>query len=375
MTAYFDNNATTAIAPESLEAMWPFLRDHYGNPSSPHAYARKPAMAIASAREQVAALIGAPSQSVVFTSGGTESNAMAIHAALAARPARRDVIFSGVEHAAVWGWRPRLEAQGFRVHVVPVKKSGELDLDYLARTLSPDVALVSVMLANNETGIIYPIQQITAMAHAAGARVHTDAVQAAGKISMSLVELGVDYAAVCGHKCHAVKGIGALYVRDAHGFEPLMFGGEQESGRRPGTESVPQIVSFGAAAALVRSLPEDLGARRDELERWLASTFPGVIIAGKNQPRLPNTTLALFPGIETEPLLALLDMHGVACSSGSACASGAHEPSHVLAAMKLDHIRAAVVRISSSRYTTSEDDAKLRYALQASITQLTSSNR
>lgn len=368
--SYFDNNATTAIAPEVLDAMMPFLCEHYGNPSSPHSFARKPAMAIASARERVAALVDVPPASVVFTSGGTESNAMAIHAALAAQPERREIIFSAVEHAAIWGWRERLSAQGYLVHVVPVNRDGALDMDFLRTKLTKRVAVVSVMLANNETGVLFPVGEVTEMAHTVGALVHTDAVQSVGKTSVSLSRLGVDYAAICGHKLHAIKGIGVLYVRNSKGFSPLMLGGEQEAGLRPGTESVASIVSLGAAAELARVSPPDLAGLRDSFERWLQTTFPGVLIAGKNQPRLPNTTLALFPGIETEPLLALLDMHGVACSSGSACASGAHEPSHVLKAMGLDHELSAVVRISSSRYTTSHDYDRLREALRKSIAQL-----
>ena len=368
--SYFDNNATTALAPEVLETMLPYLREHYGNPSSPHGFARKPAMAVAKAREQVAALVDVPPASIVFTSGGTESNALAIHAALAAQPARKEVVFTAVEHVSVLGWQKRLMERGYRVHVVPVNRDGALNLDHLKSLLSDKVALVSVMLANNETGIMYPLQQIANLAHAAGARVHTDAAQAAGKISMSLSGLGVDYATICGHKFHAMKGIGALYLRDNHCLSPMMAGGEQEGGIRPGTEPVALMVSLGVAAELARNKPSATAPLRDEFEAWLAQKSPGVIIAGQNQPRLPNTTLALFPDIETEPLLALLDMNGIACSSGSACASGAHEPSHVLAAMGLDTLNAATVRISASRYTTAEDYARLREALRRALGQL-----
>lgn len=368
---YFDNNATTALAPEVLDAMLPYLREHYGNPSSPHAFARKPALAVAKAREQVADLLSVPTASVVFTSGGTESNALAIHAALTAQPERKEVVFSSVEHVSALGWQKRLAVQGYRVHVVPVNRDGALDLDHLKRLLSEKVALVSVMLANNETGVVYPLQEIAGLAHAVGARVHTDAAQAAGKISMSPSGLGVDYATICGHKFHAMKGIGAIYLRDTHGLSPLMAGGGQEAGIRPGTEPVALMVSLGAAAELARTQPlVGTEVLRDEFEAWLMDEFPGVMVVGQHQSRLPNTTLALFPGIETEPLLALLDMSGIACSSGSACASGAHEPSHVLAAMGLGARTTATVRISASRYTTAEDYARLRDALRGAVRQL-----
>ena len=369
-SVYFDNNATTAIAPEVFEAMLPYLRDHFGNPSSPHGYARKPAMAIANAREQVARLVGVDASSIFFTSGGTEGNAMAIHAALAARPGRTDIIFSAVEHAAVWGWRKQLASQGYTIRIAGVSRNGSLDLDHFHSLITSNTALVCIMLANNETGIIYPVKQIAASAHEAGALVHTDAVQAIGKISVDLRELDVDFATIGGHKFHAAKGIGALYIRDPKNFSPIMYGGEQEAGVRPGTEAVSSIVSLGAAADLARREEPGISARRDNFEQWLMATFPGVIIAGQGEPRLPNTTLAFFPNVETEPLLALLDMNGVACSSGSACASGAHEPSHVIAAMGLSAKNVAIVRISASRYTTDEDYHRLREALVKSVAHL-----
>ncbi len=364
--------------------------------------ARTPALAVKKAREQVAGLWSVPSSSLVFTSGGTESNAMAIHAALAARPERREVVFSAVEHAAVWGWRARLEKKGHTINIAPVNRDGALDLDQLASLITERTALVCLMLANNETGVVYPVHEVAKLTREVGAWLHTDAVQAAGKIpfhsgdiegmsavtesghglpdgiitAMSPLGAGVDSAAICGNKFHAIKGIGALFIRDTAGFSPLLLGGEQEGGLRPGTEAVPSIVSLGAAAAeatewLKGGGADEMRTRRDGFEDWLLEMFPDAIIAGKNQPRLPNTTLAIFPGIETEPLLALLDMAGVACSSGSACASGAHEPSHVLAAMGLDQPQpAAVIRISSSRFTTDEDYARLREALRHAVTKL-----
>ncbi|HMP90946.1 MAG TPA: aminotransferase class V-fold PLP-dependent enzyme [Kiritimatiellia bacterium] len=372
---YFDNNATTAVADTVLNAMLPYLREHYGNPSSPHGFARAPAMAISRSREQLADLLGAEPSHFIFTSGGTEGNAAAVLGSLQASSPRNEVVFSAVEHVSVMAWCDRLIEQGFKVHIAPVNRDGNLDLDMLAGLLNERTALVSVMMANNETGILYPVNKIADMAHAVGALVHTDAAQSAGKIPVNFRALGVDFATVCGHKFHAVKGIGALYIRDAKKFRPLMLGGEQEFGRRPGTEPVPSIVALGAAATLAKSwLTGENSSRqqkaRDELESWLVSSIPRAIIAGQKAPRLPNTTMALISGVETEPLLALLDMAGVAASSGSACASGAHEPSRVLAAMGADVTNNAVIRISSSRFTRDEDFEYLRTALAGSVRRL-----
>jgi len=372
---YFDNNATTAVAPEVVEAMLPYLREFYGNPSSPHRFARGPAVAVAKARDQVARLVNAPADSLVFTSGGTESNAMAINDALARDPSRTEVILSAVEHASVWAWRERLVVRGVRVHVIPVDRNGVLDLGALEEFLSPRTALVSVMMANNETGVIYPVKKIAELAHRAGALMHTDVVQAAGKIPISLADSGVDYAAICGHKYHAVKGIGVMYTRRTDNFSPVMLGGEQEFGRRPGTEPVASAVAMGkaselAGAWLAESSDQALAAMRDSFEDWLAGAISDAVIAGRGGDRLPNTTLVLIPGVETEPLLAMLDMEGLACSSGSACASGAHEPSHVLKAMGYSESFGAVLRISSSRYTTASEYQHLREVLPAVVDKL-----
>ncbi len=353
---YFDNNATTRPAPEVVAAMLPFFQQDYGNPSSPHSGARAPALALDDARRRLARLIGAPDPArLVFTSGGTESNAAALHAALAARPDRREVVFSAVEHASVIGWRQRLVARGYRVHRIPVHRDGSLDGETLDRVITDNTALVSVMLANNETGVIYPVQDVARRARAVGALVHTDAAQAVGKIPVNVNALGVDYATVCGHKFHAPKGVGALYIKTASGAEALMAGGGQEGGLRPGTEPVPLIAGLGVASALAGEwLAGDGGRemqdRRDAFEADLLARCPGAVIAGHQQLRLPNTSLVLLPGQETETLLARLDMAGICVSSGSACASGAHEPSHVLAAMGVDASRWGVVRISASRF-------------------------
>lgn len=374
---YFDNNATTAVSPPVLEATLPYLQTHFGNPSSPHGFSRAPALAIAHARLQLANLLQVPESTIYFTSGGTESNAMALHAALAANPSRRDIIISAVEHASIWAWQREWARRGYQIHVIPLLPDGDVDLTAYARLLSTQTALVSVMLANNETGIVYPVQKMVEMAHQEKALFHTDAVQAVGKIPVDLSALRVDYASVCGHKFHAMKGIGCLYIRKTAGFSPMLLGGEQEAGIRPGTEPVAQIVSLGAAAAsadawLMERGYEGMEARRDEFEEWLIKTIPGVTILGKTRPRLPNTTHCLIDGIETEPLLALLDMSGIACSSGSACASGAHEPSHVLTAMGVSDRQAAVLRISASRFTAADEYEQLKNALSDAVKKLRS---
>lgn len=372
---YFDHNATTPVAPAVVEAMWPFLHREFGNPSSPHRFARKPAMAVAKAREQVAYLCGAPApRHIVFTSGGTESNALALHAALAERKGRDHILISAVEHVSVLGWRSRWEAQGYTVQVIPVDGSGRLDLSVMANALSDRTALVSVMLANNESGHLYPVAELAAMAHRVGALIHTDASQAIGKIPVDLTALGVDYAAGCGHKYNAIKGIGFLYCAEPSSMSPFMVGGEQEMGVRPGTESVPGIVALGAASELARgwlasTAPIAMARRREAFENWVTTSLAGTEIVGRNEPRLPNTTLLLVEGVETEPLLALLDLDGIACSSGSACASGAHEPSHVLAALGKADGR-AVVRVSAGRDTTDADYQRLQIVMSDSISRL-----
>jgi len=372
---YFDNNATTALSAPVLEATLPYLQTHFGNPSSPHSLSRAPALAIAKARLQLANLLQIPESTMFFTSGGTESNAMALHAALAAKPSRREIIISAVEHASVWAWQKEWTRNGYTVHVIPLLPDGDVDLLAYARLLSTQTALVSVMLANNETGIIYPVQKLAEMAHQEKALFHTDASQAVGKIPVDLSTLKVDYASVCGHKFHAMKGIGCLYVRKSAGFSPMLLGGEQEAGIRPGTEPVAQIVSLGAAAAsadawLMERGYEAMEAQRDAFEQWLVKNISGVMILGHARPRLPNTTQCLIDDIETEPLLALLDMGGVACSSGSACASGVHEPSHVLTAMGVGDRKAAVVRISASRFTAPDEYEQLKAALADAVKKL-----
>lgn len=372
---YLDNNATTPLTPDVLEATLPYLKDSFGNPSSPYELGRSAALAVDNARRQTARLIGVDPDRIIFTSGGTESNALALLGSLPGLKPRNEVILSAVEHASLWAWRERLAGMGYTVHVAPVDALGDLDLVALSDLLNDRTALITVMVANNETGIIYPIKKVVELAHAVGAKVHTDAVQAVGKVPINLYEIGVDYASVCGHKYHGNKGIGCLYIRDPDGFSPMLYGGEQEFGRRPGTEPVSSIVSLGAASATAIEWqrgrgPGELVSMRDDFESRLEAVVKDIVVVGRGQPRLPNTSLLLIPGIETEPLLALLDMEGIACSSGSACASGAHEPSHVLKAMQLASDGVAVLRVSSSRLTKRGDYNRLLEILPGLIQRL-----
>jgi cysteine desulfurase len=300
---------------------------------------------------------------------------MAISDALTRDASRNEVVMSAVEHASVWAWRERLAARGVNVRVVPVDRDGKINISELEKSISDRTALVSVMLANNETGILYPVKIITELAHRFGALMHTDAVQAVGKVPVDLNGLGVDYATICGHKYHACKGIGALYTKKHRDFSTLAPGGEQEYGRRPGTEPVALIAGLGEASKLAKNWlvsggVEKMLAMRDSFESWLRDSISDSRVIGRDEFRLPNTTQALIPGVETEPLLAMLDMEGIACSSGSACSSGAHEPSHVLRAMGISDRDGAVVRVSASRFTTESDYQRLREALTGVVKKL-----
>lgn len=348
---YLDNNATTRLDPDVLEAMLPFLTDEYANPSSPYSFARKPALAIARAREQVARLVGAEPEEIHFTSGGTESNNMALESA--ARTGRA-IVVSAVEHASVRNAAQRIRDTMGYGGTFPVDTDGG---PLLSETSLPAGGCLAAMWANNETGVIFPVQELARRARAANLLFHVDAIQAAGKIPVDLARSGADTAALSAHKLHGPKGVGALFVRCGVALRPLLAGGDQEQGLRPGTESVAGIVGFGAAAerALHHLADMDRVVRplRDELEQRLQAVIPGLVIAGRASPRLPNTSMLLVPGCETEVVLALLDMDGLCVSSGSACAAGAQEPSPVLRAMGLlDASPAATIRVSLSRLTT-----------------------
>ncbi len=359
MRAYLDYNATTPVDPRALEAMLPFLRGEFGNPSSLHWFGQRSRAAVEEARERVARLVGAEPAEIVFTASGSESDNMALRGVAAkAKPSRRTLVTSAIEHHAVLNAAKALRDEGWRLAVVGVGEDGSLDFADLDARLDQTSALVSVMLANNETGVVQPFAEVARLAHARGAIVHCDAVQAAGKIPIDVRALDVDLLTLSAHKLYGPKGIGCLYVRRGTPMAPLVRGGGQERNRRAGTENVPGIAGFGAAATLaLESLAADaarLCALRDRLETRLLAC-PGARRNGA-EPRLPNTANVSFEGTEAENLLIALDLEGVAVSTGAACAAGAVEPSHVLRAMGLPPERVqSSLRLSLGRPTTEEE--------------------
>ena len=356
---YLDNNATTPLAPGVLAAMEDCLRQCYGNPSSMHRVGASAKHRLAKARAEVAALIGAAPAEIVFVSGATEANHTAILGALAARPDRRHVVVSAVEHPSQLLLLRHLESKGVRVTYLKVDGEGRLDLDQLTSAIQDDTALVSLMWANNETGVLFPIAEAAAIAKSRGALFHADAVQAAGKVAIDLRQAPVDLLSISGHKLHAAKGVGALYVRKGLKLPPLFFG-HQERGRRGGTENLPAIVGFGVAAelaaqALVKDLP-GIAILRDRLEQGLARCLPQSRVNGIGAPRLANTCSIRFATVDAEIVLDRLDEAGVCASSGSACTAGGTEPSHVLLAMGQSHEAAlASVRFSLSRFNSAAE--------------------
>jgi cysteine desulfurase len=354
---YLDNNATTKVDPEVLKTMLPYLTEFYGNPSSMHAFGGRVGKAVKQARERVAALLGAEASEIIFTSCGSEGNNTAIRAALATLPERKHIITTAVEHPAVLNVCKQLEKQGYAVTYLSVDRRGQLDLMELEAAITGNTALVTVMYANNETGTVFPIEQIGAVAKEYGAVFHVDAVQAVGKIPLNLKDSTIDLLTLSGHKLHAPKGVGALYVRRGFRFRPLLVGGHQERGRRAGTENVAGIVALGRAAELEGLHLEEVTKRerklRDRLEKGLLQAIPDCEVNGDPKNRLPNTTNIGFKYIEGEAILLSLDKYGICASSGSACTSGSLEPSHVLQAMGLPYtILHGSIRFSLSRYTT-----------------------
>ena len=348
---YLDNNATTPVAPEVLEAMEPWLRGDFGNPSSGYRLGRAAAAAIETARGQVASLAGCQPDEWIFTSGGTESINTAFHSALAIDPSKRHIVTSEVEHSATLRLCEHLAAGGFEITRLPVDAFGQIDLDQLASAIRPDTALVSLLWANNETGVLWPLEKIASVVQKTRAVLHIDAVQAFGKIPLRLEGLGVHFMSFSGHKLHAPKGVGGLYANRRIPFTPLLRG-PQENARRGGTQNVPGIVAFGKAAEVAGNSPCD-PALRDRLENTLLAEIPGTMVNGDRAHRLPNTTNLSFDGIESEAALILLDERGVCCSAGSSCATGSGKPSHVLKAMGLTDAQAkSSLRLSLSRITT-----------------------
>ena len=371
---YLDNNATTRIDEEVVATMLPYLTTYYGNPSSMHKFGGQVSKAVKTAREQVASLLGANDSEIVFTSCGTEGDNAAIKAALLAQPNKRHLITTQVEHPAVLNPFKQLEKQGYTVTYLSVNSQGQLDLDELQASLTGNTALVSLMYANNETGVIFPVEQIGQMVKEYGAIFHVDAVQAVGKIPLNMKNSTVDLLALSGHKIHGPKGIGALYVRRGTKFRPFLVGGHQERGRRGGTENVPGIVALGKAAELARQhLPniEQERKLRDRLEEGILSTIPHTVVNGHPTQRLPNTSNIGFKYIEGEAILLYLDRQGICASSGSACTSGSLEPSHVLTAMGLPYsVLHGSIRFSLSRYTTSTEIDRVLEVLPGIIDRL-----
>jgi cysteine desulfurase len=359
-TIYLDNNATTKVADEVIEAMKPYLSELYGNPSSMHTFGGQVARKIRDARENVAALLGCESSEIFFTSGGTESDNAAINGTLAAMPNKRTVITTRVEHPAVLATCRELQNRGYTVIELGVDNNGMLNLDELHRSINDDTALVTIMYANNETGVLFPIDEIARVVKEKGAVFHTDAVQVIGKIPLNLSETPIDLLSLSGHKLHAPKGIGVLYVRKGTRIAPFMFGGHQEAGRRPGTENVPGIIALGKACEMAgRNIEEEnsqVRKLRDKLENEILASCPDCRLNGDKKNRLPNTSNISFEYIEGEAILLMLDRYGICASSGSACTSGSLEPSHVLRAMGVPFTAAhGSVRFSLSRYNTEKE--------------------
>jgi cysteine desulfurase len=357
---YVDNNATTQVAPEVLEEMLPYFNEFYGNPSSMHTFGGMVEHKIVEARERLADLLGASPDEIIFTSCGTESDSTAIRAAILSNPDKKHILTSRVEHPAVKNLFEYLSKNGYRVTFVPVDRKGRLDLDYLYKNLGEDTAIVSVMWANNESGVIFPIEEIGGVLKEKGIVFHTDAVQAVGKIPIDLNNVDVDMFSLSGHKFHGPKGVGALYVRKGTKYSPFLIGGHQEKGRRGGTENVASIIGLGKASELAAANLSDENIRvkrlRDKLEAELLNRIPNSIVNGDRDNRLPNTTSIAFEYVEGEAILLMMDEFGICASSGSACTSGSLEPSHVLRAMGVPFTAAhGSIRFSLSIYNTEEE--------------------
>lgn len=373
---YLDNNATTRVDPAVVEAMLPYFTEQFGNPSSLHSFGNKVGLALKQARQSIQALLGAEFDSeIVFTSCGTESDSTAILSALRAQPERKEIITTTVEHPAVLTLCDQLASEGYTVHKLPVDGKGRLDLAEYASLLSDNVAVVSVMWANNETGTFFPVEEMARMAEEAGVMFHTDAVQAVGKIPINLKDSSIHMLSLSGHKLHAPKGVGVLYLKRGTRFRPLLRGGHQERGRRAGTENSAGIVALGKAAELAMQFMEHenthVRALRDKLEQGILAAVPHSFVTGDPDNRLPNTANIAFEYIEGEAILLLLNKAGIAASSGSACTSGSLEPSHVMRAMGIPYTAAhGTVRFSLSRYTTEEEVARVIQAVPPIVAQL-----
>ncbi|MCK9588295.1 MAG: aminotransferase class V-fold PLP-dependent enzyme [Terrimicrobiaceae bacterium] len=363
---YLDHNATTPVLPEVVDAMMPFFREEWGNPSSSYRFGSRLKKVIETARDQVAELLGAHPLEIIFTSGGTECDNAALHAMLRADPAKQHIITSAVEHSAVLTFCRELEKTGFRITYLPVDRDGLLSITDLENAITPETAGVSLMWANNETGVLFPVEEIAPLCRSRGILFHCDAVQAAGKIPIDLKNVPVDYLSLTGHKIGAPKGVGALFVRRKAPFTAYIQGGHQERGRRGGTENVPLVAGLGMAADIARKKAPAFDAKvrplRDEFENGILTTIPQTELNGHPALRLANTTDITFYGIESEALLLLLDQAGICASSGSACLADSPDPSHVVAAMKPGSAARQCVRFSLGIENTA---GQIREALKA----------
>ncbi|HLH09695.1 MAG TPA: aminotransferase class V-fold PLP-dependent enzyme [Terriglobales bacterium] len=371
--AYFDNNATTPLLPDVLEAMHPYFLDQFGNASSIHHHGQQTRAAVEKARESVAELLGARASEIVFTSGGTEADNLAIFGLV--KPGDH-VITSTIEHSAVLNTCRHLETQGCEVTYLPVDCEGLIDLDELRRAIRSNTKLISIMWANNETGVLQPVSEIGRIAAEADVYFHTDAIQAAGKVRIDVHEAGCDLLSISGHKIHAPQGVGALYVRKGTLLQPMLYGGRHERMRRAGTENVPGIVALGKAAEMAKLGFEDgsvvrIGEMRDRIERTVLQQIDQAGVNGRLAARTPNTTNIYFDCIEGEALVIALDLKGIAVSTGAACSSGTIEPSHVLVAMGLSGERArASMRFSLGKQNTNEDVDLLLNTVPATVARL-----
>ena len=376
MIIYLDNNATTRLAPEALDAMLPFLRESYGNAGSGHVLGHLSEGAVVQARDQVAAMLGCTPAEILFNSGGTEGINHAFRGVFEAFPKKRHFIISAVEHPAVLAVCEWLKVKGAEITMLGVDGEGKLDLATLEASIRPDTALVSLMAANNESGVLFPMEEVAKIVKGKGALLHVDATQAIGKKAMDLGHLPIDLLNFSGHKFHGPKGTGALFIRRGLRLKPFMLGGHQERGRRGGTENVPGIVGLGKACeSAMGHLPHvaAIGELRDQFETAIQTGISGVRVNGAGAPRLPNTSFLSFKGIEGEALLLKLNEAGICVSTGSACTTGQKEQSHVLRAMAVPkEFAMGTIRVSLSRYTTTDEIAQLSQMLPGLVAELRS---
>jgi cysteine desulfurase len=377
---YFDNNATTQVDPEVLQQMLPYLQDQYGNPSSAYSFGKRAATAVNLAREQVADLLRCEPSEIVFTSCGTESDNSAIQSALLLDRDRKHLVTSRVEHSAIVKQAEDLARRGYEVTWLDVDSEGLIELDELEQAIREDTAIVSLMWANNETGVLFPIAKAAEICRSKGTVFHTDAVQAVGKIDIDLRQLPINFLSLSGHKLHAPKGVAALYINRKTRFTPYLIGGGQENKKRGGTENTASIVALGKAAEIASSALQDektrVKALRDRFEQGLLGTVPSVQVNGHRTYRLPNTSNLAIEGIDSEGMLMLLDQKGICCSAGSACTAGSLEPSHVLRAMGYSSERArGSLRFSFSRFNSEAEIDQALHIIPHAVEKLRSMNR